>query len=258
VTEGLPASILCMVTRETPAASAQATTVTPRAFRRSRSRAPRRWRSACCSGLVYGLGAGMFLILAIRTSKSTMRNGLPDRRRCSLTLTATRAMPPGSRRVDERSNPGEGTGIRNDIAPHPRRRPCSVRRRGTTSVRMPDSPAGGRGSELRFETYSRCVWVGVTSLIDEIKGESPREHAPFTALPLRVTSPPWATCRSVTAVAAGCLRLVGLTAYRTVVPQGPRGWPLATSRLGPGSDGLVFATGCTEPGQCGITVRRFH
>ena len=29
-----------------------------------------------------------------------MRNGLPDRRRCSLTLTATRAMPPGSRRVD--------------------------------------------------------------------------------------------------------------------------------------------------------------
>ncbi len=57
------------------------------------------------------------------------------------------------------------------------------RRRGTTSVRMPDSPAGGRGSELRFETYSRCVWVGVTSLIDEIKGESPREHASLTALP---------------------------------------------------------------------------
>lgn len=71
---GLPASILYRVTRETPAASAQATTVTPRAFRRSRSRAPRRSRSACCSGLVYGLGAGMFLILVIQSLMSIMGN----------------------------------------------------------------------------------------------------------------------------------------------------------------------------------------
>src|SRR3954467_9218221 len=94
-----------MVTRETPAASAQATTVTPRAFRRSRSRAPRRSRSACCSGLVYGLGAGMFLILVIRSLKSIMRNASRD---LTVKRTRPRAVPADDLVHAERGPSGPG------------------------------------------------------------------------------------------------------------------------------------------------------